>query len=140
MSEDAQTGVGDMSLWGGDGPPAFVREARPQWEEQRAAALLFLEELQIYRKVLHEFTFNRYRVERLLNFLSPANLHIEVASALLQDQFVPPYRVFAPVPLDEAHATIGQSLRYLLPEIVFTLAMIFLLFWLNVRALTKMEL
>ena len=103
-------------------------------EAQRVAAeaLKHMEELfpQIRR---------HYRIERLLNFLSPANLHIEVASALLQDRFIPPYRIFAPVPLDEAQATIGQSLRYLLPEILFTLVMIMLLFWLNVRALTKLE-
>ena len=138
MCEAAQTGAGDMSFWG-DKPPVFVREARPQWEEQRAAAFLFLDELHSYREAFQTFIEHRYRIERLLNFLSPANLHIEVASALLQDRFIPPYRIFAPVPLDETHATIGQSLRYLLPEILFTLAMIMLLFWLNVRALTKLE-
>ena len=99
----------------------------------------YIEELHRYHADFYNRIRSRYRIERFLNFLSPANLHIEVASALLQDRFIPPYQIFAPVPLDEAHATIGQSLRYLLPEILFTLAMIMLLFWLNVRALTKLE-
>jgi len=106
-----------------DNPPVAVQD--------------FIVALHQYGRDFHDAAFARYQWERLIGWVSPAHVSMEISNQLLQDRFDNALDVFDPDRPGEPST--ARSLTHILPESAWIVICLVSLIVLNARAFEKLE-